>query len=477
MEKSKKNGLLSADVFQNMKDESDADAVGAGVAIQDEIDSKEANELDIREETTRAIPSVNAESTEKSRNIIKVENLSSHPKTVEENDGSDPDRHWKLVLKRQWDILHLLAMTRPGLTLEELAAKFEVSEKTIKRDLKTLEYVFGALRTKNEAHGRKRYCFDKSPFTFGLSLDRDELLAIYVGQELMTPLRGTYFWEGWEQSLKKIKGILREETVKYAERVAPFFKRFEPLVTPYTEQMKNLIDQTLISMVDSCALRIKYRSIKARRSKTYDIYPYNFVYWNASIYLIGYCCRDRKTKIWKVDRLYDAQTLPKRKFARKDFDVEHFLSNAVAPFVGETPVELVTVRFTGYAARIITEEKIRPIEELVKEPSGAVVAKIRTETGKSLTRWILGFGRYAEILAPDSLRQKFLSELEAVQELYRREIDNPIEYYEQYERELVENRRQNRVLKRLIELPVESELNEKKPSKRGRPRKNPPPQP
>ena len=473
MEKSKKKELLNADVFRNTNGASDSNVVDSDVALQYENDAKEVNASDNCEGSTRVKTSVSAESTEESKNIIKAESLSSSPKKNEDDDGSDPDRHWKIVLKRQWDLLHLLAMTRPGLTLEELAAKFEVSEKTIKRDLKTLEYVFGRLRTKNEAHGRKRYCFDKSPFTFGLSLDRDELLAIYVGQELMTPLRGTYFWEGWEQSLKKIKGILREETVKYAERVAPFFKRFEPLVTPYTEQMKNLIDQTLISMVDSCALRIKYRSIKARRSKTYDIYPYNFVYWNASIYLIGYCCRDRKIKIWKVDRLYDAQTLPKRKFSRKDFDVEQFLSNAVAPFVGETPVELVTVRFTGYAARIITEEKIRPIEELVKEPSGAVVAKIRTETGKSLTRWILGFGRYADILAPDSLRQKFLSELEAVQELYRREIDNPVEYYAQYERELVENRRQNRVLKRLIELPVESESDEKKQSKRGRPRKNP----
>ena len=285
MEKSKKKELLNADVFRNTNGASDSNVVDSDVALQYENDAKEVNASDNCEGSTRVKTSVSAESTEESKNIIKAESLSSSPKKNEDDDGSDPDRHWKIVLKRQWDLLHLLAMTRPGLTLEELAAKFEVSEKTIKRDLKTLEYVFGRLRTKNEAHGRKRYCFDKSPFTFGLSLDRDELLAIYVGQELMTPLRGTYFWEGWEQSLKKIKGILREETVKYAERVAPFFKRFEPLVTPYTEQMKNLIDQTLISMVDSCALRIKYRSIKARRSKTYDIYPYNFPFFQKEQYL------------------------------------------------------------------------------------------------------------------------------------------------------------------------------------------------
>ena len=470
MEKSKSKGASRADALQDENKSLNTNATDAAATERNENDSDKTDKSNLfrKRERSSKLRSA-AKSTRKSENTVRAKRL----KTVKEADGADPDRQWKLVLKRQWDILHLLAMTRPGLTLEELAAKFEVSEKTIKRDLKTLEYVFGALKSRNEAHGRKRYCFDKSPFTFGLSLDRDELLAIYVGQELMTPLRGTYFWDGWVQGLKKIKGILREETVKYAERVAPFFKRFEPLDSQYSEQMRNLIDQTLISMVDSCALRIKYRSIKACRSKTYDIYPYNFVYWNASIYLIGYCCRDRKIKIWKVDRLYDAQSLPKRKFSRKDFDVEQFLSNAVAPFVGETSVELVTVRFTGYAARIVTEEKLRPIEELVKEPSGAVVAKIRTETGKSFTRWILGFGRHAEILAPSSLRQQFFSELDSVQELYRREVDDPVEFYAQYERKLVEDRRQNRVLKRLIELPVESEPSEKKPQKQGRPRKKP----
>lgn len=391
-------------------------------------------------------------------------------------DPADPDKHWKIVLKRQWDMMHLLAMTRPGYTLEELATKFVVSEKTIKRDLKTLEYVFGPLRSKNEAHGRKRYCFDKTPFTFGLTLDRDELLAIYVGQELMTPLRGTYFWDDLQRSREKIKGILREETVKYAERVAPFFRRFEPVELQYNDQMRKLIDQTLISMVDSCALRIRYRSIKARRSKTYDIYPYNFVYWNTSIYLIGYCCRDHKIKIWKVDRLYDAKTLPKHKFSRMDFDVDKFLSNAVAPYVGETPVEIVTIRFTGYAARIITEEKLRSIQDIKHEPSGAVVVQVKTETGKSFTRWILGYGRHAEILAPNSLRQKFLAELNSVQDLYRHGIDDPIEYYEQYEKQLTEDRRQSRVLKRLVEEPIDIETKDNKSSTEGETDKNQPSQ-
>lgn len=361
-----------------------------------------------------------------------------------DEDRNEFERHWKIVLKRQWDMLQTLTTSPAGMTLEELAAKFDVSEKTIKRDLKSLEYAFGQMKSKNEAHGRKRYYYDSNPFSFSLSLDRDELLAIYVGQTLMSPLRGTYFWDNLQTSREKIKSILREETVAYAERVAPFFHRFEPMEMHYSDQMRKLIDQALISMVDSCALRIKYRSIKARRTKTYEIFPYNFVYWNSAIYLIGFCCRDRKVKIWKVDRLFDAQSIPKKKFSRVNFDVNKFLENATSPYVGETPIKRVTIRFTGYAARIVEEEKLRSIKRMTHEPSGAVTVEMDTETGKSFTRWILGFGRHAEILAPSQLREEFYEELESVRKLYRRDVEDPVDYYNRYERAFDRDRRKNR---------------------------------
>lgn len=340
-------------------------------------------------------------------------------------DRDDSSRDLRIILKRQWDILRRLATSSEGLTLEEMAKEFQVSEKTIKRDLKSIEYVFGELKSKNEAHGRKRYTYDRSPFSFSLTLDRDELLALYIGQTLMTPMRGTYFWKGLQSSYEKIRNILRKDVVEYAERVAPFFYRFDTAESQYSERLCNLIDQALISITDCCALRIKYRSLAARRSKTYDIYPYNFIYWSGSIYLVGYCCRDDKIKIWKADRLYAAESLPKRKFSRANFDVKKYLSHTVAPYVGDTPIRRVTMRFTGYASRSIQEEKSHLVRKCKYEPDGSVVAELEVETGKSFIRWVLGYGRHAEILSPPELRREFLVELDATRRFYADVDKNP----------------------------------------------------
>ena len=334
-----------------------------------------------------------------------------------------------VVLQRQWDLLEELTQTKDGLTLNELADRFGVSEKTIKRDVRSLERVFGKLKTNNEAHGRKRYLYDRSPFSSGLNLDRNELLSLYVGQKLMTPLRGTFFWEGVKTGAEKIKKILRPETIKYADRVAPFFYRFEPTEQRYTLRLRNVIDEAFHAMEESRPLEIRYRSLRARRIKRYEIHPYNFVY------LVGFCCRDAKFKIWKVDRLYDAKVVPNKRFRKMEFDVDRYLSNVVEPFVGDTPVVKATVLFTGYAARIVQEEKLKSVSKTHVVRNGVVV-EMETEIGKTFIRWLLGFGCHAQVLAPESLRSKVLAEVNKIASLYEGVVEaepEPEEEEEEFE--------------------------------------------
>ena len=56
---------------------------------------------------------------------------------------------FEVVLERQWRLLRILTTAQEGKTLMELSAKFNVSEKTIKRDLMTLKKVFGPWKSKN----------------------------------------------------------------------------------------------------------------------------------------------------------------------------------------------------------------------------------------------------------------------------------------------------------------------------------------
>ena len=434
------------------------------MAIKNKATRSERNERELETEASKKLRSTNVEGA---NSAMKSEE--SRSKDSSDDNESDDDRQLKFVLKRQWDMIRALAkageerkdrafreekLRSYGWTLEELAEKFNVSTKTIKRDLKSISYVFGnsAIKTRNEAHGRKRYYIEASNITFGLSLNRDELLAIYVAQTLTSPLRGTKIWEDLQKSREKIKDVLTDETVKYAERVAPFFYRFDPTELHYSKEMRTLIDKTLEAMIKGRALQIKYRSLKSLRSKTYEIDPYNFIYWGNAIYLIGFCRRDKKVKVWKVDRLSGAELLEARKSKRSTFDVEKYLSNSVMPFVTGEGVCEVTIRFTGYAARIVEEERLRSIQSVTTCKSGAKIVVLKTETGKMFFRWLLGFGAHAEILSPLGLRRNYLSELQSIQTRYEDSGDEPVRYYEEFERDLEKRLEEEKAQRREADL-------------------------
>ncbi len=335
----------------------------------------------------------------------------------------------EVVLERQWRMLQDLSNTRQGLSLQDLAKRHRVSEKTIKRDIKSIELVFGKLTSSREEHGRKRYVFDRQCFSFTSALERDELLALYIGQTLMEPLQGTPFWDSIVSGREKIAKTLRTDAVAYAERVAPFFYRFEPTERNFDERRRQLFKTILTALDESNVLRFRYRSLTSNRAKTYDVCPYSFVYWQTSVYLVGYCCLDKKIKIWKVDRLVDAKTVQNRKFKRPvDFNVDDYLANVVSPYVGAAPVVLATLRFTGYAARLIQEERPRNVVSSRELTDGSVVLELETEGGDAFIRWLLGYGANAEVISPPKLRDSFLNELAKIRKNYLTSAPDPVKY-------------------------------------------------
>jgi len=305
------------------------------------------------------------------------------------------------------------------MTLGELAGEFQVSTKTIRRDLKILESVFGRFSVDKEAHGRKRYFFEHSPFTFGLSLSGSELLALYVGQKMMSSLEGTYFWSEIEHVYKKFRGLLSRDAIEYAERMIPFFYQFKLSQPHYNKKDGELINAILVAMEESKVLQVLYRSVKSERAKKYNIWPYTFVFWQGSVYLVGYSCKDKENRFWKADRFLDAKVLDNEYFERPvDFDVDAMMANVVVPYVGASRTVLATIRFSGYAAKIVQEENLRTIRQIRRKKGNVVYVEMEVEPGKSFLRWVMKFGALAEIISPPELRDTIKEELQATIKLY-----------------------------------------------------------
>lgn len=336
---------------------------------------------------------------------------------------------FEVVLRRQWDMMRQLTSSQKGLTLVDLAERFGVSEKTIKRDLMTLHKVFGPWNYKNEAHGRKRYSYDSQTLSFSDVLNHDELFAIYLGATLTHALHGTKVGRYAEAGLEKIRKTLREPAMKMIDRFSDVCRH----VGDFEPKTLKIIDAIYEAMCENRVLTVKYRSINSKVYKTYDVCPYKLHFQNNSVYLAGLCCVDKKIKFWKINRLLSAEFTPDRQsfVFPEGFDESEHLANGFVLFGKgtEDKVKRVTLRLTGFAARNFEEAPPCKISSLTRQSDDSIIVELDVEINDPFYNAILNYGENAEILAPQDLRDALMLKIDALKERYQRSEGNPVDYY------------------------------------------------
>ncbi len=121
-------------------------------------------------------------------------------------------------LLRQWKLLQLLAESRIGIPLTELATQFEVSDRSIRRDLAVLQTAGFDIQEVIGDRGLKRW--KMKPFSEQTGFTVTELLSVYMAQRFLEPLAGTPFWTGLHRVLSKIRGALGDQAIRYLHKLS-----------------------------------------------------------------------------------------------------------------------------------------------------------------------------------------------------------------------------------------------------------------
>lgn len=326
-------------------------------------------------------------------------------------------------LVRQWILLRLLSSRRYGLTVREIHEELGVSEKTVRRDLETFVEVGFPLEEIRQEHGRKAWRLAPDRNQPGLSFAYDEALALYLGRRFLEPLAGTPFWNAAQQAFRKIRALVGEGALKYAENFGQFFHRTTVGASDYSKKA-DIIDALMVGIEDAKAVFLTYQSLQATEPVTYDVYPYGLVYHRGALYLVGYAPDHKAIRHWKVDRIENAE-VTEFPFPRpKDFDLQEHLRGSFGVFQGKGEVR-VKVRFSPVVARYVCEGEWHATQTLSAQKDGSVVAEFELSNTEEIKRWILSFGQHAEVLEPEELRKSVLQEVEAIAHAYQNGLAAP----------------------------------------------------
>jgi proteasome accessory factor B len=319
-------------------------------------------------------------------------------------------------LLRQWMLLKLLAATKQGRTVRELAGEMSVSEKTIRRDLTVLADAGFPVEDQTGDFGRKAWRIAPSWNQSEMAFTFDEALALCLGRQFLEPLAGTLFWQSAQRAMKKIRATLAPSALRYVERAASAIYRTTVGASDYSRQAE-LVDALMVAIEDRRAVFLTYRSQRATEPVTYDAYPYGLTYHRGSLYLVGRAPQHDEIRHWKVDRI-EAVDPAELQFSRPaDFDLRRHFADSFGVWGGSGRI-VVKVRFSADVARYVEESTWHASQELQRQRDGTLLASFQLSATEEIKSWILSFGHHAVVLEPQELREEIVREVQWLSRIY-----------------------------------------------------------
>ena len=301
-----------------------------------------------------------------------------------------------MKMERLIGILSIL-LQREKVTAPELAEQFEVSRRTIQRDIDSLCRAGIPIATVQGAGGgisiMEGYRVDRTILT------APEMQAILAGLRSLDSVSGTRRYAQLMEKLSAGTGGLVPRGAHMLIDLASWYKTSLP---PKIEQIQGAMEQHR-------TIRFTYFSPKEESVRTVE--PYYLVFHWSTWYVWGWCQLRQDFRLFKLNRMTELTT--GEAFAPRSAPLPNLEPERVFPVKYQ-----VTVHFDSSCRWRLVEEY--GADCFTVEPDGRLRFTGGFPDGDSVLSWILTFGDKAELLEPQELREQLGALAQTLADRYRR---------------------------------------------------------
>ena len=294
---------------------------------------------------------------------------------------------------RLFKILYYL-LDKGQATAPELAEKFEVSVRTIYRDIDALSGagipVFAEAGRSGGIRLMEHFTLDKAV------LSDEEKQNILAALKSLQATQNLYN----EDTVQKLSALFHLNTEDWLE---VDFSRWGD-----QKKLDNEKFELLKKAVIHCkSVKIHYAGTNGTERERI-VQPYKLVYKAKAWYLRAFCTEKQDMRTFKLNRILDYEMLEEG-FVRRNFPAD--------PDDVEIDCPLVTLRFPKEMAYRVYDEFDKT--QIRIQENGDLVASAAMPEGAWLTGFLLSFGTQVEILSPAHLRKEIARQAEMILEKYK----------------------------------------------------------
>ncbi len=286
--------------------------------------------------------------------------------------------------------LILFLQSKRVVTAGELARQFELSVRTIYRDLAAL----GEAGVPIVAEAGVGYALMKGYHLPPVNFTAEEAGALVTGGLLAGQFADASVKTQMRSALAKVRAVLPRD---HQDRLARLERGMA--VTAHGEAPRQA-DLSLLqqALAEQRVLRFHYQGAGQTETTARTVEPLGLIHYLERWHLIGWCRTRKDYRDFRTDRMSAVTALRETFAPRQNFSVADYIRTMPQPALR------ARVKFTPLSADRAKREWWLGIVDELRTRDG-VILTLAAVNWDGLVSWLLSYGRSATVIAPDNLRK------------------------------------------------------------------------
>ncbi len=297
-----------------------------------------------------------------------------------------------------------------------LAEAYEVSQRTIQRDIEFLTFELNApIKYDDKRYG---YYYTEPDFRLpALNISQGDFFAVTIAEKVLQQYRGTPLYERLKNVFEKLQDSIPDNVTidpSWLDERFTFFADASPTLDP------DIWELCLQGLQDSTTTSFDYLIPGYAKAYRRTVNPYHFVSYRAQWYLVGYCHYVKDIRVFAVSRMSKAKASKETFTIPSDFDFETYAGTHFGIIFGKEEHQ-VRVLFNGETAPYVKEREWHWTQVMEEHDDGSMELTLRVNHLLEISRWILSWGGGATVLEPPELVEMVAAEVKKMCDVYESE--------------------------------------------------------
>ena len=298
--------------------------------------------------------------------------------------------------------IHQLISAKRYPTTARLAREFDVSQKTVKRDVEWMRVHWNLpIEYDRQRHGYF-YSGEVKQFPGVPTFTEAETFALLVAHKAVEQYSGTPFHKPLQMAFRKLTGQL-DDKERYTLHDSDEVLSFRPFAPEVTDMERFEIVARAIQQ--RRALRFLYRKPGEKKTSGRHVRPYHLTCNNNRWYLIGHDVDRGDIRTFALARMSGGAVLSGTFQKPKDFSIAKYLRGSLTVMSGRGDYEVV-IEFDAWATDQLRGRLWHSSQQVTELPSGESRMRMRLSGLEEIERWVLSWGTHATVIKPRALTEQ-----------------------------------------------------------------------